>query len=896
MHRDDDPKMKLRRIAAAKYDVMTWTSVRNDNESGLRNVDTTVSAGDGLDPSVLSGDLEGRTANYYLAADHEVVEASGAGVQGRTVIWRFARSDKYQIGARIDLPEGDGPPTLRFDFRPAEAGWYSVGYAGAPSTDIDAIDGLWQPLIWQEKRIPEVPYLTLAFRCTLPTTLVTRDGVTVGVVADSKELPFQPLPRPENSGFGVMVRNEKGYAQPLIFAPVLGSEESKLEKGQLCRFSANLVVVHGGVNDAYEYIARSLFKFRDFRTQTTFSLNDTLNNMVEYGMSKYSRFNEDQRGCAYITDVPGAVKNVSSLHPLSVAFIMDDPDIYTKRARPIIEYLMSREKFLFALDPNQTIQSPSWRLLGPCAPVEEMAALYAISHDHSDVFLHFAEETIDKKRTLNLDDRDVPRSWPKLLALYQATGDQKLLEEAVRGADAYLQARVNTSQHDYSDPYASGMFFWTSYAPLFIELTELYEETGQRRFLDAAVDSAHRFTQFIWMCPEVPDQDVLVNKGGKAPQYWYLKSKGHLQMNAPEHAVPAWELSEIGLTCESSGTSAGHRAIFPATYAPVMLRLSAYTNDQYLHDIARSAIIGRYENFPGYHMNTARTDVFMGREYPLHEHEELSYNSFHYNHVWPHIALLYDYLISDVFYRSQQQIHFPSQYTPGYAYLKGKIYGDKPGEFYGDKDVWLWMPKGLLDVDNPRVNYLTAEGNNRLYVALTNQSPTSQKVTLKINEQLAGLKPGGELSASVWYDNQSPETIAVQGGAITLDVSPNGITALAIDGVSIHREFTPYKNMTGKAGESYLAMDFCGTRAMLIDMAQGYRSGYVYLQETFEKVESTRLHYQVNGKWLTKEDSQYPYEFTVELDDSGEPFKFYVEVKYKDGTTEKSPTGQLGPS
>ncbi|MEZ6191443.1 MAG: hypothetical protein R3C45_09155 [Phycisphaerales bacterium] len=656
MHRDDDPQMKPRRIAAAKYDVMTWTSTRAASATDLRNVDTSVSAGDGLDPSVLKGDLGGRTANYYLAADHEVVEGDHAAIEGRSIRWRLPRSDSYQLTARVDLPEGDGPPVLRFDFRPAEAGWYSVGYAGAPEADLVDVDEVWQPLIWQEKRFPEAPYLTLAFRCTLPTALVTRDGVTVGVVADSKELPFQPLPRPENSGFGVMVRNDRGRAQPLVFAPVLGSDTSKLDKGELRRFSADLIVVPGGVSDAYEHIARTLFGFRDYRSQTTFSLNDTLNNMIDYGMSEYSRFNEDQRGCAYITDVPGAVKNVSSLHPLSVAFITDDPAIYTHRARPIIEYLMSREKFLFALDPEQTIQSPSWRLLGPCAPVEELAALYAASHGHSDVFLHLAEATIDTSRTLNLDDKDVPRSWPKLLALYQATGDATLLDEAVQGADAYIKARVATIQTHFDDTYSSGMFFWTSYAPLFMELTELYEETWEQRFLDAAVASAHRFTQFIWMCPEIPDRNILVNKGGKAPQYWYLKSKGHKPMDAPEAELPAWELSEIGLTCESSGTSAGHRAIFPATFAPVMIRLSAYTGDSFLHDIARSAIVGRYENFPGYHINTARTDVFMHQDYPLREHEDLSYNSFHYNHIWPHIAIMIDYLISDVLYRSGQQI------------------------------------------------------------------------------------------------------------------------------------------------------------------------------------------------------------------------------------------------
>jgi len=38
-----------------------------------------------------------------------------------------------------------------------------------------------------------------------------------------------------------------------------------------------------------------------------------------------------------------------------------------------------------------------------------------------------------------------------------------------------------------------------------------------------------------------------------------------------------------------------------ANYAPWMMRISALTGDALLHDVARSAVVGRYRNFPGYH-------------------------------------------------------------------------------------------------------------------------------------------------------------------------------------------------------------------------------------------------------------------------------------------------------
>ena len=79
---------------------------------------------------------------------------------------------------------------------------------------------------------------------------------------------------------------------------------------------------------------------------------------------------------------------------------------------------------------------------------------------------------------------------------------------------------------------------------------------------------------------------------------------------APREEAPAWRLSEIGLTPESSGTCTGHRAIFMANYAAWFVRLAHYTGDDFLARIAKNAIVGRYRNFPGYHINTARTTIY----------------------------------------------------------------------------------------------------------------------------------------------------------------------------------------------------------------------------------------------------------------------------------------------
>ena len=154
-------------------------------------------------------------------------------------------------------------------------------------------------------------------------------------------------------------------------------------------------------------------------------------------------------------------------------------------------------------------------------------------------------------------------------------------------------------------------------------------------------------------------------------------------MDAPAERVPAWRLSEIGLTPESSGTSTGHRGIFMANYAAWMLRLAHYTGDEFLARTADHAVIGRYRNFPGYHINTARTTVYEKADYPLRGHMELGANSFHYNHIMPHISLLYDFLVTQALFRSGGKVDFPGEFIEGYAYLQSKFYGHLPGTIYG---------------------------------------------------------------------------------------------------------------------------------------------------------------------------------------------------------------------
>jgi hypothetical protein len=889
LYRKDDPRMELRPagLDRVSYNVPTWLAIDKSRADLKATVRDAATAGDGFDDSILDRSTDARTANYFASGEVIGIEPDEVVRVDDVIHLRFADHALFRLEASIDL--GDQYPRLDYTLRPKAEGYYSVGFTGAPQFELREVQEIWQPLIWQEMSFPDKSYLTLAYRAPLPTTMVRAGGVNHALIAHPKEFPFDPLPVAQNSRFGVLLRNAAGRAQPMLFAPVLGGIESKMKAGDQFAFSSYLVAQPGdSISETYESLARRIYGFKDYRRNAIASLNTTLENIVDYSLTKYAWFEDKLKGHAYSTDVPGAVKNVSSLNALELALVTDNRRMFEERAYPTLEYMLSREKFLFSLDPEQKIQNPSRNMFGPIAPISELSALYSILGGANPFFLELARREYGNSRTRNLDNPERGDSWWNALWLYKATGDEAYLAKAISGADEYLRDRVD------QPVTAPEGFFWTSFTPRFIDLVELYEVTREPKYLAAARKAARQFTMFTWMSPKIPEQKVIVNEGGKAPMYWYLKSKGHRQMFIDEAAVDAWRLSEIGLTAESSGTSSGHRAIFMANYAPWMLRIGYYADDQFLKDVAKAAIIGRYRNFPGYHINTARTNIYEHESYPLRPHLELSVNSFHYNHVLPMASMLLDYLVTDTFVRSKGAIEFPSQYIEGYAYLQNKFYGHAPGSFYGEQGVRLWMPPKLLEVEDIELNYISGYRGNDLYIAFTNQSDRKVVTGFTLNRALTELS--SEYSITRWQENRKTGTEKGRGHSLQVEVAPHGISVVKISGVTPRVGFSDA--LFGKATaipNDYLEIEVGNARAMLIGLGDYGRRAYIYLRDDDSKIREATLRYKdAAGIEQTVTDGDFPYEFTVNLPEGATGLRFSLQTRDRAGRVEATRELSLG--
>ncbi|HEY8896493.1 MAG TPA: hypothetical protein VIM79_16820 [Niastella sp.] len=832
-----DPAMALKPagIKKVEYNVLTWKVGDSTKADFIQKKVNASMAGDGFDDRILRTKADWRTANIYNAGERTVLQVKQVKQKGDKVFFSYETSERFVLTAFL-ITNAKPYPLLKYSFKALQPGYYSVGYTGAPALEQNKTAGIWQPLIWQEKRIPDAAYCTPAFMATLPATLVYDGANTVGVLASPEQIPFQPLPMLNNSRFGVSLLNEQKLLQPQLYAPLPGGYLSQMTAGATFYFSLYFVTEANNITGTYQKIAKDLFGFGNYRRNDIASLNTALDNIVDYSLSQYAWFIDSLKGCAYSTDVPGAVKNVSSLNPLELALVRDDSVMFEKRAYPLMEFMLSREKFLFSLDSTQKIQSPSRKLKGPIAPLSELVALYNVFGRKNEFYLQMAQKEYNNTRVRNMNDKEPGRNWINAMMLYKATGDKNTLQTAIAGADKYLQQRINTPQTAFNDPLQGSYFFWPTFTGRWIEFLQLYELTGDKKYLEAAHEGGRAYCLFTWMCPRIPDSLITVNKDGKAPMYWYLRSKGHKQMYYPEEKAPAWRLSEIGLTPESSGTSTGHRGIFMSNYAPWMLRLGYYTRDTFLMNVAKAAIIGRYRSFPGYHINTERTTAYEKFDFPLHAHTDQSVNSFHYNHIMPMAGMLLDYLVTDAFVRSNGSIGFPAEYIEGYAYLQNNMYGVQKGNFYTQKDVQLWMPARLLNIENVELNYIAARKGDQLLLAFTNQS--ARPVTTKVTINPALVKCSRNSSVVSYTDKQR---LVLKDSSFTVTVDANGITALAITPVQTGSSFQE-KLLSADAEHTndYIKLNTGNAHAMLFQLGST-TAGCMYTSKT-TIVNTNRYH------------------------------------------------------
>jgi hypothetical protein len=430
---------------------------------------------------------------------------------------------------------------------------------------------------------------------------------------------------------------------------------------------------------------------------------------------------------------------------------------------------------------------------------------------------------------------------------------------------------------------------------------ELYEETGKKSYLDAAYLGAKQFLLWTRSNPLAPDNAILVNKNGNVAGVFpgrrhqansYEWKEYDTSTDIQEQVVPAWRTSLLGLPPEQPYTYLYGPIMLHHQAAP-MLRLAHLKKDELLGDAAYNGILGRYANFPGYYFTSLLTNVYQQSDYPLHNYLDIKYNAIFYNHIWPHIALLQDFLVSDAYYRSAGKIEFPSAYAPGYAFLISKVYGHKPGEIFGNKNVNLWLPKNAIQSSEFALNHVFGRDEQNTYLVLMNTSDRKVVSELFLNPDAIKWNYGATYPTVIYQSDGKQSEGEFLNGKISIEVPAKGLIAIKIEGL---KNEVPLQEKVLKAAlstqnEGYFRKDYpqpaLGTvTGMLLNLVSGFSDAYLYSSATEKETKRVTLHYQLgDGVWQNKTDDTYPFEFSIRIDEPQQSLKIKWEALDQDGNS-----------
>lgn len=850
-------------------------------------------------------DTTGELDFYKTAKIFTLQAAAVSQLNATTVRFSFKKNASFTAQLDVLLPPGNETPVIETNLQVAAKAWYSAGFTGLAAKDTSSLQFLYQPMIWTWRRFPEKSYMTPEQFATTAATFTNDGNFTEGIAPDPSEIPYR-FAKLNNSRYGFILRNASGKAQPMVFAPILGGENSLMEPGQSFSFRTRYILQPGDWYAGLNHILKNIFHYKTERQNASVSLNQTLDNIINMAMNdRYGGWIDSLKGFDYVQDAIGTVKVVSALHQLGVAMVTGNEEIYNRRALPTMEYVMSREKYLYTVNEAQKIQSPSHFLKGPCVEIGELSGLYQMTNGQTPAFLSELKRLFGKPRKLNLNTETGGGSWQDYLYLYRVSKNPADLEKAKQGADAYLESWKPFPDVFTNDPGLrdKASAFLTDFTPKLYDLLELYEETKQQSYLDMAIVSARQMVLWTRSNPMAPDSNITVNKGGYVKGIMAKRYKINSYATLPgfndttilaEQQVPAWQTSLVGLPPEQPYTY-GNGPIMLTHHPAWFLKLAYLAKDSLLKTAAYNAILGRYAGFPGYYYTSLHTNVYQFASYAMHGYWDIRYNALFHNHIFPHITLLIDFLVSDVHYRSAGKIDFPAVYAPGYAYLSSKVYGSKLGTVFGNKNVRLWLPPGAVQSTNVSFNHVLGIAENDFYVILTNTSNSEAKSFVRLNPDIIPWIGGKVYPVTIYYAEGKTAKATCKDGLLEAEVSAQGLTAYKIEGLKV--EVPLFKKMTeskiSASNNSFLREEntegFGTVTGMLITTFPQFSDGYVFTDKTEKEFKQVSIEYRIgSGEWKRKDDFGYPFEFDIHLENPREKIEFKLESVDMNGKTLKS--------
>lgn len=672
------------------------------------------------------------------------------------------RTDETTV--RVDYRASDGQTLIatwhlepdRYDaevevaYTPQRTGLYSIGFTGFQNWRQDEIEFLHLPPVYQYQRLPQRPRLLPHTYMPHPLALlqvpVQEKGhsVTVALAGDTARIPYQ-WPKVDNTVYGFSLLNSEADPQPCIFTPVLGLGDSRWQAGEQHTVGWRVLTYPGEWEEAFEYFSESMMKVEDYRSPVNVSLTDAVLNMIELMRDKAHAGWDDELKGFYNIEIKGTVTQAAPLAVLSAAILARDEELYASRALPTIAYTLSRRGPHFG---RPDAEKPSTQLTIPTraygTPYWE-GVNELLGHLNPWMVREFALPD-GEART----GRRLGPSYTALLGAWRADPSPERLDAVRRKADAYIRKNYHRR---FEKPLAISHFSNVGNYPYWWDLVDLYEITGERDYLDYAAEGGFHTMMHLWSHPLHPSGTMRIHEGGQIKSIAGPMLKGDETYrlgwprkpgDTPERAVPAWQVSPVGLGIENNVTLVQvkkqfMRNIMMENWAPHLLRLFQHTGRDIYRTYARNSIIGRFANYPGYYL-AMFTDLVQDPSYP---YTGPDVTNIYYHHIPPHLMFSLDYLVAQAAQRSDGAVEFPYAKQQNYVWFTNRVYGPAAGTICGEKGAVLWLEKDLLRQSlDPRVDWLAARSENRFFLILMSQADATLKLPLPLNREKVGLAGG----------------------------------------------------------------------------------------------------------------------------------------------------------
>ncbi len=904
-----------------------WVAVKGRNEElgvlALRALSTTVAQGcppveslSGL-PSVTTAEqtLEGfdgavtiyNEKSYYEMGRPEWLIPSDMVKNGSNVKLTL-NSENLSGSMTFFFDSLTEEPKVTFKIRTKTAGCYSFIYFNGDEFSDTDFDRVTAPFNYTQNYIPAddivlEEYMMFTPMATFTFNEGTSRAFTKGIVVDPSCVR-QYVARPGDLDYGVMFRTPTGNARAQLVAPVFTTEQCKFDADEVYSFSYRLLFNDADWYENYVHVAQDIFNCVDLRTNYFSSLNDAIYNTTDLIMDDvYSGFIEKDMAFANM-EASGVATISNNLEVMQRYMLTENEEILDKRAIPLIAFMLSRSGTHF----TRTSKYNSYTGINVPTPLKgpgkgfsggSYIGFYRMSQGRMPFMLQHAASAASGG---GISASSYGTAMNDLLKT--DTFDSKVTSVA----DNYLNQLKNNSFAPV------GGFVYSNTVPALNVLVSAYEETGEQKYLDGAEKVAQYIMTTTWTTgyqndyattdytvdPESTSALRLANDAAEWFYYedgvqWRIGNDFGVVTKASEaknkitkETAPGWVPARAGLGTEHRMTPANANAIHMNMWAGTMMRLAKYTGDEFFLTQARNAMIGRYANYSGYY----------SERYLLHDkkanypYDGPDYNLIYWHHIPVFLGMLEDFLINNIWYRSNANIEFPSVLQSGYAYFDSNQYGFDSGKFYDEEDMWLWLDRGIVQPDSVEVDYLPAKKEGVLGVAFVNEGSDALTTTVTLGEKIPNASSYSE-KATLYDADGNKSTVQITNGKFTLTIPARGILSVVlhpdVKKPGFVREYEPLSYL----GET--VQTFTDGKAYLLQFNDENFYAYMYTDRMKDTTKSATFTYQYNGKNYSKTVNEYPFETIVKVPATATEFEFSVKTSEQDGTTVSLGGGSLKP-